>query len=113
MAALKIFAVRNKSAGGKIERLVKATTRGEVRAFLANNIDIESMDAAALVDALETGLKVEDATQVASTVAADDEGGDEAGAVTPAAAVAAEPVAAEPATAVSDAASTAEGAQSA
>lgn len=73
MAALKIFAVRNKNAAGEVQRLVKAATRGQVRTYLASNIEIESLDAAELVDVLDkTDLKVEDATRVA-----DDDGADE------------------------------------
>lgn len=73
MAALKIFAVRNKNAAGEVQRLVKAATRGQVRTYLASNIEIESLDAADLVDVLDkTDLKVEDATRVA-----DDDGADE------------------------------------
>lgn len=73
MAALKIFAVRNKNAAGEVQRLVKAATRGQVRTYLASNIEIESLDAAELVDVLDkTDLKVEDATRVADDDGADD-----------------------------------------
>lgn len=113
MAALKIFAVRNKNAAGEVQRLVKAATRGQVRTYLASNIEIESLDAAELVDVLDkTDLKVEDATRVADDDGADDAatstattGTTETGAAAPAGAVDATPAATEVAAPAAEASS--------
>ena len=65
MAALKIFAVRNKTTR-QVERLIKAGTRGQVQKFLVASIEIDSLDAVDLADLMDLGLKVEDGTQVSA-----------------------------------------------
>lgn len=87
----KIFSVKNR-ATGKVERLVKAETRGQVNKHLVSSVEIESVGAVDIVDLMGSGtLRVEDATQVpddGSGAAGPDEGhGDQNddGAGTPAA----------------------------
>lgn len=84
--AIKIFSIKNK-ATGKIERLIKAESKGQVNKHLAACVDIDTIGSVEIVDLMSQGalIAVEDATSQAS------DGNDESAAapaiaVTPAAA---------------------------
>lgn len=64
--AIKIFSIKNK-ATGKVERLIKAETKGQVNKHLAASVEIEPIGAVEIVDLLGQGtLIVEDATAQAA-----------------------------------------------
>lgn len=64
--AIKIFSIKNK-ATGKIERLIKAETKGQVNKHLAASVEIEPIGAVEIVDLMSQGaLIVEDATAQAT-----------------------------------------------
>lgn len=64
--AIKIFSIKNK-ATGKIDRLIKAETKGQVNKHLVSSVEIEVIGAVEAVELMGSGtMIVEDATAKAA-----------------------------------------------